>query len=297
MARQSRDFTRTETSFDAASHRRLLEQFLVEDLGADDLTTIATVQPERQAEGRFMAKSPMVLAGIDIAFEVFRLLDHNLAATTPWRDGDALNPGDVPGSLRGRARALLSGERVALNLLQHLSGIATLTRKYVDAVAGTAAKILDTRKTTPGLRVFEKYAVRVGGGANHRSSLNDAILIKENHVRMAGGIGLAISAARAQRSRARFLEVEVTTLEELDEALKGSPEIILLDNMTPQAVGEAARVAQARKSGILLEASGGITLESVRLYAEAGVDWISVGALTHSAPAADLSLEVEPLKN
>ncbi|MGH9352625.1 MAG: nicotinate-nucleotide diphosphorylase, partial [Terriglobia bacterium] len=162
----------TAFTFDAASHRRLLEQFLVEDLGADDTTTVATVPPDRQAAGRFVAKTPMVLAGIDVALEVFRLLDHTVSVQTPWRDGDLLKAGDVPATIRGRARALLSGERVALNLLQRLCGIATLTRKFVNAVEGTQAKILDTRKTTPGLRVFEKYAVMCGGGLNHRFSLN-----------------------------------------------------------------------------------------------------------------------------
>lgn len=285
----------TTSSFDVASHRRLLEQFLVEDLGADDITTVAIVQQDKQAKGRFVAKAPMVLAGLNLAFEVFRLLDQNLSCGTPWRDGDFLKAGDIPATVRGRARALLSGERVALNLLQRLCGVATLTREYVDAVAGAQVKILDTRKTTPGLRTFEKYAVTVGGGHNHRSSLNDAVLIKENHIRLAGGIRPAIAAARAARSKARFLEVEVTTIEELREALDEKPDIILLDNMTPEGVREAVIVARSRNREILLEASGGITLENVRLYAEAGVDWISVGALTHSAPAVDLSLEIEVL--
>lgn len=285
-------------AFDAASHRRLLEQFLVEDLGADDTTTVATVSPGREAEGRFIAKSPMVLAGIDVALEVFRLLDRAIAAETQWRDGDLLKAGDVPAVVRGRARALLSGERVALNLLQRLCGIATLTRQFVNAVQGTPAKILDTRKTTPGLRVFEKYAVTRGGGLNHRFSLNDAILIKENHIRLAGGIRPAIGLARQGRGNARFLEVEVTTIDELKEALKELPDVILLDNMTPAAVGEAVSIARAQNTRrLLIEASGGISLQNARQYAEAGVDWISIGALTHSAPAADISLEIEPLNH
>lgn len=284
----------TAFTFDVASHRRLLEQFLVEDLGADDITTVATVPPDRQAEGRFVAKAPMVLAGINVAAEVFWLLDHKVSVQTSWRDGDSLKRGDIPVTISGRARALLSGERVALNLLQRLCGIATLTRKFVDAVGGTQAKILDTRKTTPGLRVFEKYAVTCGGGLNHRFSLNDAILIKENHIRLAGGIRAAISLARRNRGNARFLEVEVTTLDELKEALKESPDVIMLDNMTPAGVGEAVSVVRSQSHHqLLLEASGGITLENARQYAEAGVDWISIGALTHSAPAVDISLEIE----
>lgn len=270
----------------------------MEDLGADDTTTVATVPPERQAEGRFIAKTPMVLAGLDVALEVFRLLDHSVSIQTSWRDGDMLKAGDIPAVIQGRARALLSGERVALNLLQRLCGIATLTRKFVDAIQGTTAKILDTRKTTPGLRVFEKYAVTRGGGLNHRFSLNDAILIKENHIRLAGGIRPAITLARQGRGNARFLEVEVTTMDELKEALKESPDVILLDNMQPPAVGEAVSLVRSQNNHrLLLEASGGITLENARKYAEAGVDWISIGALTHSAPAADISLEIEPLNH
>jgi nicotinate-nucleotide pyrophosphorylase (carboxylating) len=195
---------------------------------------------------------------------------------------------------------MLGAERVALNLLQRLSGIATLTRAYVDAVAGTGAAILDTRKTTPGLRALEKYAVRAGGGTNHRLRLDDAILIKENHARLAGGVGRAVRAARAaRRGGAQWLEVEVDSIAELVEALAGRPDAILLDNFTPELARTA--IARAREADpehrIAIEASGGITLANVRAFAEAGVDRISVGALTHSAPAADISLEVEPEKS
>lgn len=283
----------TNFKLDAASHRRLLEQFLVEDLGADDTTTIATVPADRVAEGRFIAKAPLTLAGLDVAMEVFRVLDREISAEAPWRDGDVLAAGEVPALIRGRARALLSGERVSLNLLQHLCGIATLTRKFVDAVQGTRAKILDTRKTTPGLRAFEKYAVTCGGGMNHRFSLNDAILIKENHIRLAGGIREAIAGARMHRGRARFIEVEVTNLDELKACLKDAPDVIMLDNMTaPQAGAAVSFVRSQNCHKVLLEASGGITLANARDYAEAGVDWLSIGALTHSAPAADISFEV-----
>ena len=185
---------------------------------------------------------------------------------------------------------------MALNLLQQLSGVATLTRRFVRAVEGTGAAILDTRKTTPGLRALEKYAVRVGGGKSHRKDLSEAILIKENHIRLVGGVSAALTAARAAEGRAQWIEIEVTNLDELRAALKQSPDVILLDNMSPslvrQAVGELRKHSAPKK--IRTEASGGITLENVREFAEAGVDWISVGALTHSAPAVDLSFEIEP---
>jgi nicotinate-nucleotide pyrophosphorylase (carboxylating) len=281
-------------TLDLCSYQELLRRFLAEDLGAGDLTSEATISPSQVAVGRFVAKAPLVLAGIEIALEVIRLLDSDLGAETRSRDGDFLQPGDEPAIVRGKARALLSGERVALNLLQRLSGIATLTRKYVEAIKGTKAEILDTRKTTPGLRAFEKYAVAVGGGSNHRLNLNDAILIKENHIHLAGGVRQAFVRAQAARKNARFVEVEVTNLEELEEALPERPDVILLDNMTPECVEKAVAMARQRSDKVLLEASGGITLENVRQYAEAGVDWISIGALTHSAPAADLSLEIEP---
>ncbi len=281
-------------TLDLRSYQEVLRRFLEEDLGGGDLTTEATISPSQAAVGRFVAKAPLVLAGIEIALEVIRLLDSDLGAEARYRDGDFLQPGDEPAIVRGQARALLSGERVALNLLQRLSGIATLTRKYVEAIQGTKAKILDTRKTTPGLREFEKYAVAAGGGSNHRFNLNDAILIKENHIHLAGGVRQAIARAQAARKNARFVEVEVTSLEELEEALPERPDVILLDNMTPECVEKAVAMARQRSAKVLLEASGGITLENVRQYAEAGVDWISVGALTHSSAAADLSLEIEP---
>ena len=194
------------------------------------------------------------------------------------------------------ARALLTGERVALNLLQRLSGVATLTRRFVRAVEGTGAEILDTRKTTPGLRALEKYAVRVGGGKNHRRDLGDAVLIKENHIRLAGDVAKALEAVQSAKVRARWIEIEVTNLDELRTALGHSPDIILLDNMEPPLVRQAVEQVRLRDPArkIRTEASGGITLGNVRNFAEAGVDWISVGALTHSAPAVDLSFEIEP---
>ncbi len=278
----------------SSSFRALVEQSLNEDVGKGDVTTQAVVGEEQQATGRLISKDDMVVAGLDAAVEVFRLLDRQLVANIEKPDGSTLVSGDQPAVLRGKARALLTGERVALNLLQRLTGIATLTRKFVDAVKGTGAEILDTRKTTPGLRALEKYAVKVGGGRNHRLNLSEAILIKENHIRMAGGVRQAIASARQARAHDQILEVEVTSIDELRAALEESPDAILLDNMAPTPLRRAVELARARHSKILLEASGGITLLNVRQYAETGVDWISVGALTHSAPAADLSLEIEP---
>jgi nicotinate-nucleotide pyrophosphorylase (carboxylating) len=279
--------------------RDLLRRFLDEDIGSGDRTTEATVRPDQRAAGQFLAKSALVLAGLDFAIETFRLLDQTLATRVLHRDGDRISPGQTIARLRGRAQALLGAERVALNLLQRLCGIATLTRAYVDAVAGTGASIFDTRKTTPGLRALEKYAVRAGGGSNHRRGLDDAILIKDNHVRLAGGVAPATRAALAGRGSVKWIEVEVASLAELDEALEERPDAILLDNFTPRLVREA--VARARvidpDRRIALEASGGITLTNVRKFAEAGVDRISIGALTHSAPAADISFEIEPAKS
>jgi len=229
--------------------------------------------------------------------EGFPLLDLTTTVEIISHDGEELTPEKVPARVNASARALLTGERVALNLLQRLSGVATLTRRFVRAIEGTNAEILDTRKTTPGLRALEKYAVRVGGGKNHRKDLGEAVLIKENHIRLAGGVSAALTAAQAAKGCARWIEIEVTNLDELRAALSGNPDVILLDNMSPSLVHQA--VEQVRKQSapnkIRTEASGGITLDNVREFADAGVDWISVGALTHSAPAVDLSFEIEPL--
>jgi nicotinate-nucleotide pyrophosphorylase (carboxylating) len=278
------------------SHREALKRFLEEDIGQGDVTTLAIIPPDQQAIGHFMAKAPLVLAGIELVVEAFTLLDEGVTVEIWHRDGDELCEGDRTASVRGCARALLTGERVTLNLLQRLCGIATLTKRFVEAIRGTNAKILDTRKTTPGLRVLEKYAVTVGGGTNHRLGLDDAILIKDNHIRLAGGISAAITAARQHESRSHRFEVEVTTLEELQEALQYELDAILLDNMHPDMVRQAVAYVRAHRRGdkILVEASGGITLANVRAFAEAGVDWISIGALTHAAPAVDMSFKIYP---
>lgn len=283
-------------SFAQATRREILRKFLEEDIGRGDITTLATVSPDQKAVGYFLAKAPLVLAGIDLAIEVLTLLDEDLAVENRRRDGEYLREGDRAAGVRGHGRALLTGERVATNLLQQLSGIATLTKRFVDAVHGTNARIVDTRKTTPGLRVFEKYAVTVGGGVNHRFGLDDAILIKDNHIKLVGGVRAAIEAARLAGNHTHRFEVEVTTLEELQEALQYDIDAVLLDNMKPDMVRQAVAHVRAHPSGrkIVVEASGGITLENVRTFAEAGVDWISVGALTHSAPAVDMSFKIRP---
>jgi nicotinate-nucleotide pyrophosphorylase (carboxylating) len=283
-------------TLDASAYHNLLRSFLAEDIGAGDITTETIVPPTQQARGELIAKAPLVLAGIDLFVEIFRLLDSSTAAEIRFHDGDELFHGQIPVRVTATARAMLTGEREALNLLQRLSGVATLTRQFVRAVAGTGAQIVDTRKTTPGFRTLEKYAVRMGGGQNHRMDLGDAVLIKENHIRLAGGVAQALETVQSAKGRARWIEIEVTNLDELRVALAFKPDIILLDNMDPllvrQAVDQVRLLDLAQK--IRTEASGGITLGNVRGFAEAGVDWISVGALTHSAPAVDLSFEIEP---
>jgi nicotinate-nucleotide pyrophosphorylase (carboxylating) len=268
----------------------LVRRALAEDVGAGDLTTQATVPAGTRAVARITQKQPGVLFGIDVAELTFAVLDpgarfERLAEEGVWRDGGPVL--DVEGS----AAALLSGERTALNLLQRLSGVATLTARYVEAVRGTRARVLDTRKTTPGLRQLEKAAVAAGGGTNHRVGLFDAILIKENHAAIAGGVGEAVRLARASSPDVP-LEVECRTDAEVDEALAAGARRLLLDNMTPaQMRAIVERVGERAE----LEASGGIDLETIRDVAEAGLHFISVGALTHSAPALDLSLLLEPL--
>ena len=240
-----------------------------------------------------LAKEAGVLAGIGVVAETFAQVDPSVRVEPVVADGEPIGPGQTLARLSGSAASILKGERVALNLLQRLSGIASLTRRYVEAVAGTGAVVVDTRKTTPGLRALEKYAVRVGGGQNHRTNLADGVLIKDNHlaaVRSEGhGIAEAIRRARAAAPHTVKIEVEVTSLAEVEEALPGRPDIILLDNMSPELMARAVKLVAGRA---LTEASGGITLATVRAAAEAGVDLISVGALTHSATALDLSLEL-----
>ncbi|HEX2162039.1 MAG TPA: carboxylating nicotinate-nucleotide diphosphorylase [Thermoleophilaceae bacterium] len=271
--------------------RDLIQRALDEDLGAGDLTSRAVVPEGTRASGVVVAKADGVLAGSDIAAAVFESVDRRLEVATRATDGDRVAPGDQLLDVSGDARAILAAERVALNLLGRLSGVATLTARYAAAVAGTGARILDTRKTTPGMRALEKAAVLAGGGVSHRFGLYDAILVKENHVRVAGGVGEAARRALAGAPDGVVVEVEVESLDELDEVLEAGIGRVLLDNMDPEAL-RAAVARTARRAQ--LEASGGIDLDSVRAVAETGVDFISVGALTHSAPALDVSLLFTP---
>lgn len=274
--------------------REAVARFLAEDIGSGDVTSRLTVPAAALAAGRLVARQPCVMAGLAVAREVFAQVDARIRFDARVSDGDAVSAGDDIVRLTGPARALLTAERTALNVLQRLSGVATVTRRYVEAIAGTGATVSDTRKTTPGLRVFEKYAVRMGGGRNHRIGLFDAALIKDNHLVAAGGVDHALAAVAAGAPGVP-LELEVDSLAQLTRALALGVGAVLLDNMSPATVAEAVRLVRAHPSGAAcwIEASGGITIENVRAYAEAGVDTISVGALTHSAPAVDLALDFD----
>jgi nicotinate-nucleotide pyrophosphorylase (carboxylating) len=264
---------------------------LAEDLGAGDLTTRAVVPEGAQARARIEQRAPGVVAGLGVAQAVFERLDGSLAFRASAPEGEWREAG-VLAEISGPAASILAGERVALNFLGRLSGVATLTARYVQAVEGTGARILDTRKTTPGLRELEKAAVRAGGGVSHRSGLYDAILVKENHAALAGGVGEATRRALAGAPEGVTVEVECATLGEVEAAVAAGVPRILLDNMAPAELRQAVELAGGRAE---LEASGGITLDTVRAVAETGVDYISVGALTHSAPALDVSLLLDPM--
>lgn len=266
---------------------RLIRIALEEDIGPGDVTTAATVAPGTMARAELVAKEDFVLAGIDIARRVFALVDGEVAFEALIRDGQAVRRGEVLAWLKGDAASLLQGERVALNLLQRLSGVATLTARFVKEVEGTGATIVDTRKTTPGLRALEKYAVRVGGAGNHRMALYDGVLIKENHIAAAGGIPLAVSRARQRAPHTLKIEVEVRDLAEVAAALNAGADILLLDNMDLAQLRAAVELVAGRA---VCEASGGVNLDTVRVIAETGVDLISVGALTHSYRAVDISM-------
>ena len=262
---------------------------LAEDLGhAGDVTSAACVDPQARLSVQFAARQAGVLAGLDCARLALTLIDSDIRFQATANDGDQVAAGAVLARAEGNARAILAAERVALNLMSRLSGVATLTAAYVAAVEGTGARITDTRKTTPGLRALEKYAVRCGGGVNHRFGLDDAILIKDNHVAACGGVGPALARAQAAAGHMLTIEVEVDSLEQLDEALTYAPHVIMLDNFSLADLSEAVRRTAGR---VRLEASGGVTLKTVRAIAETGVDVISVGGLTHSAPALDLGLD------
>jgi nicotinate-nucleotide pyrophosphorylase (carboxylating) len=269
---------------------RIIENALAEDIHTGDITTQAVVGEGRAARATLRAKEEMVLAGIGVAARVFRMLDPDSRFTPRFADGDRIASGDVIAEISGNDASLLQGERVALNLLQRMCGIATVTARYVEAVRGTKARVVDTRKTTPGLRVLEKYAVRVGGGTNHRTGLYDGILIKENHITAAGGVTEAVRRAKAYVPHTMKVEVETETIAQVAEALAAGADIIMLDNMGHEEMRAAVDLIGGRA---VVEASGGVNLESIRGIAATGVDIISVGALTHSARAMDISMLME----
>lgn len=272
-----------------------LRRALDEDIGSGDVTSRACVPESRQAAGRFLAREPLVLAGVDLLPLIYRLRGGVDELRLEKRDGATLAGGETVAFVRGRARTLLECERVSLNFLQRLSGIATLGRRYVEKVAGTGCRILDTRKTTPGLRRLEKMAAAAGGVTNHRIGLFDSILIKNNHISAAGGVRQSLENARAASLP---IEIEVRTQAELVEALENGATHLLLDNLTPAQAAEQVRFIRGYRPGgtpIVIELSGGITLENVRAYAESGADFVSSGAITHSAPAVDLSFRLELL--
>lgn len=264
----------------------LVKAALDEDVGPGDATTDALVPAELEGEARIEVREPLVLAGLELAREVFARLGASLEPRAS--DGAALEPGDVAAELRGRARGILTGERTALNFLQRLCGVATQTRRFCRAVEGTRARVVDTRKTTPGWRTLEKYAVRCGGGSNHRTGLFDGVLIKDNHIAISGSVGAAVKRARAEAPPGLRVQVEVESIEMARAALEAGADLLLIDNQPLEVIGEI--VALAGES-VPTEASGGVTLENVAAIARTGVDRISIGALTHSATAVDLSLE------
>jgi nicotinate-nucleotide pyrophosphorylase (carboxylating) len=281
----------------------LLEQALIEDKAASDTTTNLTIDPDLRATATIVARQELVVAGIGCIprfFEIFARLDSRPPAQSRFEvishpeifDGVRAHAGQTLAVIRHNARALLSCERVILNLMQHLSGIATLTRRFADELHGTNARVLDTRKTVPGLRALEKYAVLCGGGTNHRLDLSDGILIKSNHISLGGGISKVLTKAFAERLPGKRVQIEVRTREELEEALQYGAEAILLDNMTPEQVTASVNRIREEKRWIPTEASGGIVLDNIRAYAVTGVEFISVGALTHSAKAANISMRI-----
>lgn len=271
-------------------------EFLAEDLGRGDITTQATVTEDARGVGRFLAKEDLVICGIEIAEAVFMHLDAESPELEPvFNDGEEVKTGTVFATQKGFADVLLAGERTALNLMQRLSGIATLTRQYVRAVEGTNASIVDTRKTTPGLRLLEKYAVTVGGAKNHRLGLDDGVLIKDNHIALAGGVKEAVRLAKEKIGHLHKIEVEITNWAQLREAVLAGADIIMIDNQTPDEAAKLVEMSRNMNPSVLIEASGGMNLDTVRSYAEAGVDLISVGKLTHSARAVDISFKIQTL--
>ncbi len=278
----------TQTPDPSLDIAEFVRRVLAEDLGeGGDVTSAATIAVDARFTAEMVCREPITVAGLTIAAAIFRALDPKIAIDMPARDGEAVATGTVLMRLDGNARAMLAAERSALNTLQHLSGIATLTRRYADAIDGTGAVLLDTRKTLPGLRSLDKYAARMGGAQNHRMRLDDGVLIKDNHVAVCGSIGAAVRAAKAAAT-GLAVQVEVDKLEQIGEALEAGADRLLLDNMPPPVLREAVAIVGGR---VPLEASGGVTLDTIRAIAETGVDYISVGRITQSAPAVDIGLD------
>lgn len=273
--------------------QRKIEEWLQEDIGFGDITTMSTIPEEEQGTGILYAKDPGVIAGLPVAAQVFATVDASLTFKGIAGEGAFVEKGQAVAEVSGSVRSILSGERLALNLLQRMSGIATRTREYAQAIAGTKARVVDTRKTTPGLRMLEKYAVRAGGGHNHRFALYDAVMIKDNHIKGAGGIAAAVAAARRVIPHTMKIEVEAESIAQVEEALQAGADIIMLDNMSTELMKQAVSLIGSRA---IVEASGGVTLETVRAIAETGVDVIAVGALTHSVKALDISLDLNQRK-
>jgi len=273
-----------------------LKLWLDEDVGTGDVTTMSTIPSEHESKGIIHVKDDGVIAGLPVAEAVFALVDQSLRFTARVPEGAAVKRGAVIAEVAGRTRSILLGERLALNLLQRMSGIATRTRQMVDALGGLPVRLVDTRKTTPGHRLLEKYAVRVGGGHNHRFGLYDAVLIKDNHIKGAGGVANAVRTARAQIPHTMKIEVEVENLDQLREAVEAGADIVMLDNMPVPVMKEAVDFVRRRAPHIVTEASGNVSLETVKAIAETGVDVISVGRLTHSVQALDISLDINERK-
>jgi nicotinate-nucleotide pyrophosphorylase (carboxylating) len=270
----------------------IIRRALEEDLGSGDLTTNATIDPDLKGRASLLARETLVLAGLPVFIKVFRMLSVEIISEDYFEDGQVVQEGEKICQITGPANAILKGERTALNFLQRMSGIATLTKTYVDKVGLQKVRLVDTRKTAPGLRLFDKYAVRLGGGFNHRIGLYDGVLIKDNHISAAGSITNAVDLAKRKVPHTIKVEVEVEDLEALEEAIQAGADVVLLDNMSPHRLKEAVRLSNGR---VPLEASGGINLKNIEQIAKTGVDIISVGALTHSAKAVDISLEMIPL--
>jgi len=273
-----------------------IKDWLQEDVGTGDVSAIATIPAEHQSKGIIHVKEDGIVCGLQVAALVFSQLDSSLQFEALKSDGDAVKKGDVLAVVTGSTRSILTGERLALNLLQRLSGISTKTNEFVLAIAGLPTRLVDTRKTTPGLRLLEKYAVRVGGGHNHRFGLYDAVMIKDNHIKGAGGITAAVSAARAEIPHTMKIEVEVENFEQLYEAIRAQADIIMLDNMSANDMKQAVAIVREQAPHVIIEGSGSVNPQNIRALAETGVDVISVGRLTYSVPALDISLDLNERK-